>query len=258
MATTSAETGPSTMSQISLVTSAILPPDFRISDGLVVTPSSRPRSLSSRISLTSAVSTKNFMAVSLAIFVRLARRIRRSAFALDQSRGKVTRHERQIRPPSASRAGAGADAGRAALHLCRARRHAVEPGSIVRVPLGPREVAGIVWDGDGERVDPKKLRPISAGLRLPADRPARCAASSTGSPPTRCRRPAWWRACCCARRRPSIRSPGPRACSAPSAEPDRMTAARARVLETCRRRACLDALRAWRMPPACRRPSSTG
>ena len=38
---------------------------------------------------------------------------------------------------------------------------AVQPGSIVRVPLGPREVAGIVWDGPGEAVNPKKLRPIS-------------------------------------------------------------------------------------------------
>ena len=38
---------------------------------------------------------------------------------------------------------------------------AVRPGSIVRVPLGPREVAGIVWDGQGEVVNPKKLRPIS-------------------------------------------------------------------------------------------------
>ncbi len=38
---------------------------------------------------------------------------------------------------------------------------AVEPGSIVRVPLGPREVAGIVWDGAGEAIDPRKLRPIS-------------------------------------------------------------------------------------------------
>jgi primosomal protein N' (replication factor Y) len=37
----------------------------------------------------------------------------------------------------------------------------VVPGSIVRVPLGPRQVAGIVWDGEGEAVDPKKLRPIS-------------------------------------------------------------------------------------------------
>ncbi len=72
VAVTSAETGPATMSQISLVTSAILRPDLRISDGLVVTPSSRPRSLSSRISFTSAVSTKNFMTVSL-LFVRRAK-----------------------------------------------------------------------------------------------------------------------------------------------------------------------------------------
>ncbi|WP_265516275.1 primosomal protein N' [Nitratireductor luteus] len=37
----------------------------------------------------------------------------------------------------------------------------VVPGSIVRVPLGPREVAGIAWDGDGGPVDAKKLRPIA-------------------------------------------------------------------------------------------------
>ncbi len=43
----------------------------------------------------------------------------------------------------------------------------VVPGSIVRVPLGPREVAGIVWDGDGETVDPKKLRPISQVFACP-------------------------------------------------------------------------------------------
>ncbi len=61
---------------------------------------------------------------------------------------------------------------------------------------------------------------------------ATCVVSSTGSRSTRCRRPAWWRACCCGRRRPSTRSPGSRACSALSAEPDRMTAARTRVLET--------------------------
>ena len=36
----------------------------------------------------------------------------------------------------------------------------VVPGSIVRVPLGPRLVAGIVWDGEGGAVDPRKLRPI--------------------------------------------------------------------------------------------------
>src|SRR5262245_52244463 len=37
----------------------------------------------------------------------------------------------------------------------------VVPGSIVRVPLGPRQVAGIVWDGSTDEVDPVKLRPIT-------------------------------------------------------------------------------------------------
>lgn len=34
------------------------------------------------------------------------------------------------------------------------------PGSIVRVPLGPRQVAGIVWDSAVETLDPRKLRPV--------------------------------------------------------------------------------------------------
>jgi primosomal protein N' (replication factor Y) len=40
----------------------------------------------------------------------------------------------------------------------------VEPGSVVQVPLGPRQVIGVVWDegdGGGKAVDPKKLRPIT-------------------------------------------------------------------------------------------------
>jgi primosomal protein N' (replication factor Y) len=37
----------------------------------------------------------------------------------------------------------------------------VEPGSIVQVPLGPRQVGAVVWDGPGEAVDAKKLRPIT-------------------------------------------------------------------------------------------------
>ncbi len=65
VAVTSAETGPSTIEQISLVTSTMSRPAFRINDGLVVTPSSRPRSFSSRMSFTSAVSTKNFIGVFL-------------------------------------------------------------------------------------------------------------------------------------------------------------------------------------------------
>ncbi|MFZ2100322.1 MAG: primosomal protein N', partial [Oricola sp.] len=36
----------------------------------------------------------------------------------------------------------------------------VEPGSIVAVPLGPRLVAGVVWDDASDEVDPKKLRAI--------------------------------------------------------------------------------------------------
>jgi len=60
-ATTSALTGPSTMPQISFVTSMKLRPDLAISEGLVVTPSSRPVSASSRMSAISAVSTKNFI-----------------------------------------------------------------------------------------------------------------------------------------------------------------------------------------------------
>ena len=43
----------------------------------------------------------------------------------------------------------------------------VAPGSIVRVPLGPREVAGIVWDGSTDEVDPVKLRPISEAFSCP-------------------------------------------------------------------------------------------
>ncbi|KNY14651.1 primosome assembly protein PriA [Shinella sp. SUS2] len=45
---------------------------------------------------------------------------------------------------------------------------AVEPGSIVQVPLGPRLVPGVVWDGsDDGRVDPKKLRPIEKVFDCP-------------------------------------------------------------------------------------------
>jgi primosomal protein N' (replication factor Y) len=43
----------------------------------------------------------------------------------------------------------------------------VVPGSIVRVPLGPREVAGIVWDSEADPIDPKKLKPISEVFDCP-------------------------------------------------------------------------------------------
>ena len=54
------------------------------------------------------------------------------------------------------------------------------PGDIVQVPLGPRQVVGVVWDGGDGGVDPKKLREVS-GSSI-ARRSARtCGASSTGS-----------------------------------------------------------------------------
>ncbi|KQS63768.1 primosomal protein N' [Rhizobium sp. Leaf371] len=45
---------------------------------------------------------------------------------------------------------------------------AVQPGSIVQVPLGPRQVAGVVWDAiDGPAVDPKKLKAITQVFDCP-------------------------------------------------------------------------------------------
>jgi primosomal protein N' (replication factor Y) (superfamily II helicase) len=46
---------------------------------------------------------------------------------------------------------------------------AVEPGSVVQVPLGPRQVIGVVWDGaeGDDGVDPKKLRPITRVFDCP-------------------------------------------------------------------------------------------
>ncbi|NTA38160.1 primosomal protein N' [Agrobacterium salinitolerans] len=44
----------------------------------------------------------------------------------------------------------------------------VETGSVVQVPLGPRQVFGVVWDDAGEKgVDPKKLRPITKSFECP-------------------------------------------------------------------------------------------
>jgi primosomal protein N' (replication factor Y) len=43
----------------------------------------------------------------------------------------------------------------------------VQAGSIVRVPLGPREVGAVVWDGPGETVEAKRLRPIGEAFECP-------------------------------------------------------------------------------------------
>ena len=44
---------------------------------------------------------------------------------------------------------------------------AAAPGDHVQVPLGPRQVAATVWDVDGDKVDPKKLREITGRFDCP-------------------------------------------------------------------------------------------
>lgn len=106
----------------------------------------------------------------------------------------------------------------------------VVPGSIVRVPLGPREVAGIVWDGPVEAVDPKKLRPIAHVFDCPPvneemRRLVDWIAQYTLSPPGMVARMIL--------RAPEAFDPEPwtEGLKRSDSEPDRMTAARARVLE---------------------------
>ena len=70
-------------------------------------------------------------------------------------------------PFVASRTGAGADAAERPYTYAVPAGMRVVPGSIVRVPLGPRQVAGIVWDGAVENIDAKKLRPIEQVFDCP-------------------------------------------------------------------------------------------
>ncbi len=45
---------------------------------------------------------------------------------------------------------------------------ALAPGDVVVVPLGPRTVLGVVWDGEPDQVARRKLRPVEARLSGPA------------------------------------------------------------------------------------------
>ena len=52
---------------------------------------------------------------------------------------------------------------------------AVEPGSVVVAPLGPRQIVGIVWDAErlpAESVPESKLRPLLEVLPVPPLKPA--------------------------------------------------------------------------------------
>jgi primosomal protein N' (replication factor Y) len=107
----------------------------------------------------------------------------------------------------------------------------VVPGSIVRVPLGPRQVAGIVWDGAVENIDSKKLRPIEQVFDCPPiDHSTRrfvdWVSQYTLSPPGMVARMLL--------RAPEAFDPEPwiEGLRRTMAEPDRLTSARSRVLET--------------------------
>jgi primosomal protein N' (replication factor Y) (superfamily II helicase) len=106
----------------------------------------------------------------------------------------------------------------------------IVPGSIVQVPLGPRQVFGVVWDGVTDSVDPKKLKKISEvydcpPLRDDMRRFIEWVSDYTISPPglvarMALRAPAGFEA-----------EPLMQALRITGVKPDRMTAARTRVLE---------------------------
>ncbi len=106
-------------------------------------------------------------------------------------------------------------------------------GDIVQVPLGPREVAAVVWGEDEEKIDSKKLRAVSLKFDCPPLSEELMSfvdwvANYTLSPPGMVLRMV-------------LRAPGGLDPLPPSigfrysgTEPDRMTAARGRVLELAR------------------------
>lgn len=107
----------------------------------------------------------------------------------------------------------------------------VEPGSVVQVPVGPRQLIGVVWDGENDdKLDPKKLRPITLVFDCPPlSREMRdfvdWVASYTLSPPGLVARMAI--------RAPAALDPEPmvEGLRYLGGQPERITPARARVLE---------------------------
>ncbi len=106
----------------------------------------------------------------------------------------------------------------------------VRPGSIVQVPLGPRQVSGVVWDGETDSVDPAKLRPVTQVFDCPPISPDMrrfidWVADYTLSPPGMVARMVL--------RVPAAFDPEPPTQGLRLADrrPERMTAARARVIE---------------------------
>ncbi|QDL91118.1 primosomal protein N' [Paroceanicella profunda] len=115
----------------------------------------------------------------------------------------------------------------------KAPEDGVSTGDFVRVPLGPRQVIGVVW-GPGEGgFDPKRIRSVSARMDIPPMLPAMRAFLERAAEYTLTPLPAMLRL---ATRAPGLgEAPGARRVyRAGPAEPSRLTPARARVLETVR------------------------
>ncbi len=112
----------------------------------------------------------------------------------------------------------------------RAPEGGVRRGAFVAVPLGPRQVLGVVW-GPGEGgLDPSKIKAVSAVLDVPLMRPAMQAFLDRAADYTLTPIAAMLRL---ATRVPGLgEPPGMRKVYRPgSGEPERMTPARRRVLE---------------------------
>lgn len=110
----------------------------------------------------------------------------------------------------------------------------VQPGTIVRVPLGPREVLGAVWDGEPDAaINPKKLkaishvyqsaRPLDGDLRRFVEWVANWTLAAPGMVLRMVLR---------SEEALEIEPPVPGVRLIPGAQPDRMTSARQKVLET--------------------------
>ena len=107
----------------------------------------------------------------------------------------------------------------------------VQPGAVVQVPLGPRKVAGVIWDGDGGKVDASRLRPVEQVFACPPlsfemRRFVDWVADYTLSPPGLVARMAL--------RAPAAFDPEPmiEGLRLTAVRPERPTAARGRVIDT--------------------------
>ena len=103
-------------------------------------------------------------------------------------------------------------------------------GAFVRVPLGPRQVIGVVWGAGRGDFDPARIRAVSAALDIPPMAEAQRQFLEKAAEYTLTPMPAMLRL---ATRAPDLGAPpGMRkVLRRGEAEPDRMTPARARVLE---------------------------